>query len=195
MKKIGDIKDAISNTATLIIKYHAGSQPGTLRRITPLSIDKDRIMARCHATGRTKVFILEKIKLCQSEQDGSEWTDEPRKPNFESLNDVHHAYRDTLEAMGWCVRFEEGDEHAYLSLHRRFKNGKMIKSPDASLSFQRYRDDEYFDGEDFVKPEVPTLRKYPYTIRGKHAATKSFGKLDRAVEKFMESAQALKQSA
>lgn len=194
MDKIVHIEDAISNGGALTIKYHGGSQPGSHRRITPLSIDKDRIMARCHATGQTKVFFIDKIELCVPGQDGPEWTDQPQTPNLESLDEVHDKYSDTLEAMGWCVKFEADEEQACLSLHRCFKNGKIIKSPDASLSFHLYRDDEYFDGEKFVKPAVPTLRKHPYTVRTKGGATRSFGRLDRAIESFMESAQALNQS-
>lgn len=42
--------DAIENKQSLTVVYLGGSQPGTLRNISPISINGDKLRARCHST-------------------------------------------------------------------------------------------------------------------------------------------------
>ena len=55
--------DAIENKQSLTVVYLGGSQPGTLRNISPISINGDKLRARCHSSGAVKVFNLGKIQL------------------------------------------------------------------------------------------------------------------------------------
>ncbi|MDA6709672.1 hypothetical protein OSL02_25410, partial [Escherichia coli] len=55
--------DAIENKKSLTVIYLGGSQPGTLRDISPISISEDKLRARCHSTNAVKFFNIGKIQL------------------------------------------------------------------------------------------------------------------------------------
>ncbi|EOO8726807.1 hypothetical protein I5R18_RS00010 [Escherichia coli] len=55
--------DAIENKKSLTVIYLGGSQPGTLRDISPISISEDKLRARCHSTDAVKFFNIGKIQL------------------------------------------------------------------------------------------------------------------------------------
>lgn len=59
----GFLARAGQNGEVIRIVYHGGSQPGTVREVTPLFVGEDWMRARDFASHRTKVFKLEKVQL------------------------------------------------------------------------------------------------------------------------------------
>jgi predicted DNA-binding transcriptional regulator YafY len=57
---------AIETGEVINIKYHGGSQPGSIRQISPISVNGDDVRARCLATNRVKVFKISKMEIEQS---------------------------------------------------------------------------------------------------------------------------------
>jgi predicted DNA-binding transcriptional regulator YafY len=167
--------------------YHGGSAPGMVRTITPIELLRDQVRARCHVTGAAKLFKLDRLELATGDAgEHAEYTGEPAAPAFDSLSDVLEHAIDTLEGMGWVVRIEEEPDRAAILLARRFKNGKPRKTPDVSLSWERYSVQEIFDGESFSEERHEKTR--PYSTRAQGESTRSFSDLDRAAHAFLECA-------
>ena len=71
--------EARDNGEVLKIKYHGGSQPFTLREIYPISISKDKVMARCLNSNAVKTFVIDKIEICDSNDHNNEPRWDPAK--------------------------------------------------------------------------------------------------------------------
>lgn len=190
MDKLKEISEAVRSHSELTITYDGGSQPGTKRRITPISLEGGGLRARCHATGTAKLFSLEKLHLSDSVQPAPAYIRNPSPNKFNSLLEVYSHYRDTLEGMGWHVNTEFSEDYACIALHNKFKNGKVKKGPDLSFAYRKYIDETYFDGDDWVSPSPPRESTRPFAVYGKSVAGGPYGKLDRAISVFMEAATA-----
>jgi NAD-dependent DNA ligase len=63
------LEAAARNGEVIRIVYHGGSQSGTAREVTPISVGEDRMRARDFASHATKVFMLDKITLpCEDDR-------------------------------------------------------------------------------------------------------------------------------
>lgn len=170
------------------VVYHGGRSPGTVRTITPLEMLGDQVRARCHVSGQAKRFRIDRLEPAGESSSSAEYTGAAAPSRFSSVEDIHRYARDTLEGMGWVVEFEAGADHAEIVLLRRFKNGKVRKTGDVRLSWDRYTVQQIFDGERFI--EQRTERSRPFTVWANAETSRSYSDLDKAAFQFMQWAEA-----
>lgn len=213
------LKRAIETGEVLLVKYHGGSKPGESRLLSPMAfVGDDKFRAHCHASGRNKVFVIDKIEILDdTDHATATYESAPVAAELQSLVEALAGKIDSLRNAGWHV--EQGPE--FCSLHRYFKNGKPRKSSAVVIQFNEFvpdtSDDSCFsieitaegvktefhgeplqDPEDFEWGENQKLRKStrPWSVgsseAGKSATFKSLGK---AVNRFMELAAELDPAA
>lgn len=68
------IRRAIQYGEVLRIRYHGGSQPGTIREIAPTSLKNGLMRATCVLSNSPKNFRIEKVEILQ--------IDETTKPDY-----------------------------------------------------------------------------------------------------------------
>ena len=105
---------------------------------------------------------------------------------FPSVDAFVDFYKHEFDAQGWVVEHEE----QAVSLHRLFKNGKVIQAPDVDLSFEAETYDAVFDGDQVVEANR-RVRSRPWIVRGKKLTTKTFADLRKAELTFLEFAKQL----
>lgn len=171
---------SIDAKKTISIIYHGGSSSGEERSIIPLTLlDNFTLRAVDLSTPNhpTKSFSVEKIEI-----PGIELLTLPslkRKKSkkkrysmglYKNISDVHLAYADTLQGMGWHVAtyFDDSGVCNRLDVCDFFKNGKPRKSPVVSLSYQP---------ENQTRPFVCRCRDIELTTTYAH--------LDNAAEMFI----------
>jgi predicted DNA-binding transcriptional regulator YafY len=57
------LKEAIETGEVLKVRYHGGSQPGALREIAPISVNGDKVRARCYSSDAVKTFVIGKVEI------------------------------------------------------------------------------------------------------------------------------------
>lgn len=187
MSMLVKLQEAINNAEVLKIRYYGGSQPGTVREISPISILNGKVRARCFSSNAIKTFFIDKIELCDIDTI-TNWSKEVAlKIEYTNLKEVYEKNLSELEKLGWHINLENN----LISLHRRFKNGKLLKSPDVSLHFEEYTYDLIFYDEDDIRKENYRKRQRPWTVSAKNKETRTFGNLDKAVHFFIEEAKLL----
>jgi hypothetical protein len=176
---------AISDRESLDIIYHGGSQPGTVRKIAPISIKDGKVRAFCYASNAMKLFAVENISIV----DGGEQVDivawQPRlqpSQHYTSIEELVEKRKQDLFNRGWHV--ESSVNH--VSLHRIYKNGKPMKGSDVSLDFAEYTHDLIMDEEGIIHEENIRKKQRPWTVRAKNKDTRTYGSLDAASELFLE---------
>lgn len=168
------LEDAISSGEVVSVKYMAGSQPGVVRDISPISIDGDNVRARCLVSNSAKVFKISKMFLSDGVADYKQESDiEPL-----SLADGLSKYENELVDLGWVLKVD--DEGA--GVYRCFKNGKLRKTPDISIQYHKHRVE--LDFESGLMVEVGLSDRPWYVTRYKSNAS-SFKILSKAILKFM----------
>lgn len=181
------ILKAIDSGGSIRVRYFGGSSPGAERELHPLSLKDGKVRARCISSGETKTFLLEKMELAVEDVPSILASILPPLPTICSSIDEFSTYHTgNLQQLGWVVQ-RDGDA---ISLHRTFRNGKLIKTPDVSLNFEAIAYDLVFDGEDVIKTNHRD-RSRPWVLRAKDQATKTFGDFAKAQLAFLESAKSL----
>lgn len=177
--------EAIENGKSLRVRYFGGSSPGDERELHPLSLKDGKVRARCIPSGETKTFVVEKMELVV---DGvpSELASTLPAPSllYPSIDEFIHHQSAYLQQMGWVVE-REGEA---VSLHRTFKNGKLIKTPDVSLNFEAVTYDLVFDGEKVIEANHRE-RSRPWIVSATKQTTKTFGDFEKAQLAFLEFAK------
>ncbi|MGA1864349.1 MAG: hypothetical protein ACMUHX_04740 [bacterium] len=187
MSMLVKLQEAIDNAEVLKVKYYGGSQPGTVREISPISIFNGKVRARCFSSNAIKTFFIDKIELCDIDTTTT-WSKEVAlKIEYTNLKEVYEKNLSELGKLGWHINLEKN----LISLHRRFKNGKLLKGPDVSLYCEEYTYDLVFYGEDDFREENHRKRQRPWIVGAKNTETRTFGKLDKAVHFFIEQARLL----
>jgi hypothetical protein len=179
------LQAAIKSGEALRIVYMGGSQPGTSREIVPISIVDGKVAALCNTSHAFKRFVIEKIRVFDDDQpiQAVEWQVGVARPSlYQSIEHLLAESRDCLVQLGWHI---ESDED-HLSLHRRFKNGKVIKSPDVSLDYEEFTCDWVVGVDGEPHEENTRRRERPWSVRGKNQNTRIYGSLDKAAETFLE---------
>jgi len=183
------LQEAIDNALVLTIKYHGGSQPGTIRQISPISIYQDKVRARCLTSNAVKLFVIEKIEVCDNFDPHVNHKWDPTKLNevrYRNLKSFLESNKSTLEDLGWYIISYDDS----ISLHRRFKNGQPLKSPDVSLYYEEYIYEYYIDLDGKEYKEAKNRRR-PWIVRAKGYYVGSYINLDRAVDSFINQANLL----
>lgn len=188
------LRQAIESGEVLKVIYHGGSQPGSLRKITPISIKNGKVSARCYTSNAVKSFALEKIVVVEGEAQppAAEYQPGLVKPEqYASVSELLEKQKDILVQLGWHIEYDKN----YLSLHRKSKTGKPLKGSDVSLNYEEYTYDLVagLDGE--VHEENERKRQRPWTVRGKNQDTKTYSHLDKAAEVFIKWAKLLAPAA
>ena len=170
------------------IIYHGGSQPGTVREISPIRVATLEILARDLATDIVKTFKLAKIELVEDATDAPEYVSHPDVPEPAGIIEALDGKRPELENLGWHVTFSEDEA----SVYRFFKNGKPRKTPDVSLSYDEFVIDLFVDDDGELHEDARHSTR-PYRVDSlRFASGRMFGKLSRAAALFLEEAHALK---
>lgn len=175
------LSEKVGSGEIIDIVYLGGSRPGAVRKVVVQSVTKSRLRAVDVANHVPKTFMLDKVvypvdvkNIPSVEWKGSE--------HFSSLADILKKYEKLfLEKKLTPVLDDDA-----LMLFESFKNGKMKKSPFASLVYEEFIDEVYLDPETFEEFHDRRKRVLPYIVRSKHDKTRSYGSLDRAVVYFIE---------
>lgn len=187
------ILNAIENKERIIIAYHGGKEPGTLREIGPIGFDESTgdLRARCYNTNRVKKFRIDKIQVDNLESCKTRTAERPVKPmEFKTLEDAYTHIKDTLDSFGWSVIFSA--EERYLELFERFKNGNLKKLPTISITYEEWVIGESsYNLETGVFSEHKVEKKKPWTIRAKKKTTTSYLDLGKTIARFLEHAESL----
>ncbi len=184
---IDALMEAIENGKPLRVRYFGGSSPGSERELQPLSLKDGKVRARCLSSGDTKTFIVEKMELAlEGIPSALAVTISPSVAVFSSVDEFMAHQAITLQKLGWVVQ-SDGES---ISLHRTFKNGKLIQTPDVALQFIPVASDSIFDGENFYEANVRD-RSRPWVVRAKNQRTKTFGDFTKAQLLFLEFARSL----
>jgi hypothetical protein len=188
------LREAIESGEVLKVVYLGGSQPGSLREISPISIKDSKVSARCFTSNAIKTFALDKIVILEGEAPppAAEWQPGLVKPEqYGSISELLGNQKDFLVQLGWHIEHDKDR----LSLHRKFKTGKPLKGSDVSLVYEAYTYDISASMDDEVPEENPRKRQRPWTVRGKYQDTRTYSHLDKAAEVFMERAKLLAPAA
>ena len=184
------LRKAVELGEPLRVIYQGGSQPGTVRTIAPISIQNGKVRAKCFNSGAVKLFMVEKLIIVDSNEqtDATEWEAAPKvTPVYGSVPELLEDKQDMLSRLGWHVQTDENR----LSLHRRFKNGKIRKGPDVDLEYNAYTYDVVVDADGNTHEENVRRSTRPWCLRCKTQPTRTFGHLGSAAEVFMELAAML----
>jgi len=179
------LEQSIKSGEILEIIYYGGSNPGKSRKVAPVKIDGNRLIARCLSSDEVKSFTVSKIAV---QENGitigadSSVLELSNQYNFDYLDLFLLKYKNELENMGWFVTSEN---NSYLSLHSFFKNGKPRKSADVSILYSEYSEEMIYDIDknDFVS--VQTKMQKPWSIRAINQTTRTYTKLSSALETFI----------
>ncbi|MCP1319566.1 hypothetical protein [Vreelandella lionensis] len=189
------LKDAIETGEVLKVRYHGGSQSGALREIAPISVNGDKVRARCYSSDAVKTFVIRKVEIVGFAKKGDEWQKgKEQKSEYVNLSCVFEENANLFDKLGWHIESELSGDRQFLSLHARFKNGNLKKGAEIELSYEKYAYEmvvDWVSDSEYIEPvpEITRERKRPWTARAKKEATKSFGSLDKAAVPFLEWAE------
>lgn len=178
------LREAIDTGEVLDIIYQGGSQPGTIREISPISINGDRVQARCFSSHKVKLFNIEKITIVDPDKAQQVLKYQARAQpirHYNSIAELFEKEKEFFEQIGWHI--ESCNDS--LSLHGRFKNGKPLKRSDVSLDYEEYTYDILY-GDDGEFHEEKREKVKPWTVRGKNMDTRTYGNFDMAANIFKE---------
>jgi hypothetical protein len=176
---------AINKGEKINITYRGGSQPGTLRLITPTGIDGGKVRAYCHTSNAVKLFAIDKILIVDGKEqpDLVSWQPGLSPPlRYTSIQALLEEHRNDFLQQGWYI--ETSTSH--LSLHRTIKNGKPMKGSEVSLDFEEHTYDLVVNEEGETHEENFRQKERPWTVRAKNKDTRTYGSLDAASKLFLE---------
>jgi predicted DNA-binding transcriptional regulator YafY len=184
------LAEAANSGEAIRIVYHGGSQPGTVREISPVSVTDNEVSARDLATGIVKTFKLAKIAIPSPDASAPAY-DPTLLPPVEDVPSIAAALRDkipALEALGWHVQVTENR----IALHRVLENGKPRKTPTVTLECQEFDVDLVIkmslSGVSERQEERKSRRPYHLDTEDL-VSTGPFSKLATAVDEFLREAQ------
>lgn len=178
---------AVENDESLRVRYFGGSSPGSERELMPLSIKDGKVRARCLSSGETKTFFIEKMEPVIDGVPSILAASFPTpEPVYASVEEFLNHQTAALQEMGWVVKYE-GE---FITLHRTFKNGKLIKTYDVSLQYEEMTFDLVFDEHQVVEANH-RKRSRPWIVGGKKQTAKTFGDFGKAQQAFLGFAKSL----
>lgn len=187
-----DVRDfilgAIETGNTVEIIYMGGSQPGSLRKIAPLSINGDKLRAKCYAANAVKTFSVSKMVQPKDSNARDYKLGTTTLEQYSTLYELYEAVKDSLIGMGWHL--ETGKD--FLRLYARFKNGNLKKSPSVELVYQEMTWDLVIGTDGIFREENHRPKQRPWTVYSKSSDTRTFTHLTKASEFLMSEADKLK---
>jgi hypothetical protein len=188
------IEEAIETGEVVLIKYHGGSKPGTIRQIAPINlIGGDRVRAQCLSSRTSKVFFIDKMEIVDSENHAVANYETTPTLEYSSLDQALGGHLAELREKGWEVKATEN----HISLQRPnsfFKNGKVRRWQHFFIDYEPLAFDYVWNDEleDTVE-DNPRLRERPWTVGGTGLTTSSFKSLRAAADKFLNLASRMGQ--
>jgi len=189
-EKFSILRNAIGTGEIVKIKYHGGSQSGSIREIVPHKFDGGKLYAYCHISNETKSFLVDKIEIV-SEKDKVSYDLNYSPP---TLKEVYEKHREELEQLGWVVKigeiryveelrevldtttFEYSEQLIpvpytnynrfgeggmdTIMLHRKYKNGKELKHPTFSISYVDENLEKISYGSHMYKKHNKAIQKF-----------------------------------
>lgn len=191
MENLNILLEAINTGEILDIKYNGGSQPGALREIAPISISNGKVSARCLTSNSTKTFDINKIEICKNfNSDNEVWKKDYIKTfKYKNLDDFFNAEFNELLKSGWHIEYTK---EKTLSLHKIYKNGKIMKRKEVSLEFERFAYDFVANPETAeITCENERVRERPWIVRAEKHKTNTYANFDKALDSFLNYAEKL----
>lgn len=169
------LMEAKESGEVLNIKYNGGSQPGSIRELSPISVSGDNVKARCLASNRVKTFKLSKMEI-RKVLKPIDYIEGHKKAEPESLKEALSPHEKCLRDLGFALSIG----NKYAEVYRTFKNGKSDKTPDVFIRYRRC-----VDGWEATRPW--------YINSNITGQASSFKKLSTAIEKFLNLAKEAKE--
>lgn len=198
------LHEALETGEVLTLCYAGGSKPGKERDIVVVKVDTESFWAGEMKTdsqkdglrGR-KQFKLEKVIWLDDSQGNRACGEAEAKqhtPIFDNLGALAEHCQEVYQPKGWHVDFH--DDH--LGLCRFFKNGKPRKGATVSISYIDRSTTLVWDlaANDLVEMPVDTANARPWRVDSERFKEgRTFGRLDRAIDIFLEEAANINPSA
>lgn len=168
---IYELTKSMENGTRLEILYMGGSQPGSLREISVLQINKDSIRARCYSSNAVKTFIVDKIKLNNektSETQALSWGS--IKSDYEDiffLSELYEKTKEKLLTIGWHVELVSESEYSHITLHKIRKNGVPLKKYSVGIFYQKYASDMVMNSDYEIVEDNIRERIRPWGVQTK----------------------------
>jgi len=181
------IEEAIEAGEVVLIKYHGGSKPGTIRQIAPVNlIGGDRVRAQCLSSRTSKVFFIDKMEIVDSGNHAAANYEATPTLEYSSLEEALGGHLAELRKKGWDVEATEN----HISLQRPisfFKNGKVRRRQNLSIGYEPLAFEYIWnEDQDDVVTDHTRPRERPWTLSGSGLTTSSFKSLRAAAEKFLK---------
>ena len=183
--------DAIENKKSLTVIYLGGSQPGTLRDISPISISEDKLRARCHSTDAVKFFNIGKIQLPSDSSMITVPYGSLELKVYETMQSVYEDFHSLYPEGRWGVEFKDHE----FALFDFFKNGKRKKTAFMAIQFMERQEDETrteitidvsLSGV-VISEGARTPKRRPWVVTGPgRGELRTYSTLDKAATEFFK---------
>ena len=123
------ISEAISTGEIITIVYEGGSQPGTKRQISPISISNSMVRAICLNSNEMKLFCLSKIQIVSNADSFKSYNPNSQKPAADepcNLSEILSKHINEFKALKFHLEIREN----YAAAHRILENGGIVENPD-----------------------------------------------------------------
>jgi hypothetical protein len=184
---VRDVLEAAAGTGELIrIVYHGGSQPGSVREITPLTVSETETIAM-DDSGVRKTFKLAKIEIANpaASYPAYDAALSPEPEDTRPVGVVLAAAVGELEDKGWRVEVSQD----CVSLFRRFSDGTPEKNTSLQLYFTEFTCEIFMELDGSESQRRSALPYHVHSCR--LGRTVSFQKSSRALEAFWAEARAI----
>jgi hypothetical protein len=194
------LRSAAATGEEVTLVYNAGSRPGQARKVLPVSVSEEALIAVETSSRVNKTYKLDRI-ACVELANGIRATNErvtnppagstlPDLPNLKTLAEYVDLFRPELIRAGWHL-YEDGES---FGIATRFKNGKPKKTPSILISYFDRTTEIVFDpdgGELISVSRELTGRERPWRVDSwRYREGKTFAELQRAFAAFLEEARA-----
>jgi hypothetical protein len=183
------LKSAADAAEMVSIIYHGGSRAGIARRVLPVRVTEDAVWAIEADGEQRKQFKLAKIELAPEGVEAKNLSDEPSAEPA-TLDDALAPYVRELEAAPWVLVREP----SHTALYGRFKNGKLRKRPQLSISYLEpsniRRETNWETGEKLLVERPLNGNERPWSVSGPGGSWQ-YKKLSSATQRFMAEFRAM----
>ena len=178
------------------ITYNGGSRPGQPRKILPLSVSTEELIAVEAGSYTNKHYKLNRIALVELSKGERAVNAEAAPllvsdiPTLGTLSEYIERFGPELRAAGWHISQSETS----FAIGTYFKNGKPRKTPSVSIQYFDPSIETAFDLDSGLLAEVrkePSGRERPWRVDcWRFREGKTFAQLHRAFELFIQEARA-----
>jgi hypothetical protein len=184
MSVIETLRSSIRTGEIVTIVYHGGSNPGAHREVFPIQIlvGDEKVRARCISSGTTKVFIVDKISIVNSDGVLELAKDVTQHKSYKTIQDLLTNVE--LQLKDKLLHIDYADD--YLQVHKVWKNGKPQKGTIIELVFSEHYSESEYDFETNSIVDIIKVRNRPWCINGSLAKTNSFKDFDKAARYLLE---------